>query len=338
MRKTIWLIVLILVIAVVSTGCGQKDEGDVVKDLEKSLTSLESYKAVGTMKILSEENPQIYTVEVWYKDPHYYRISLNNDNSKVTQIVLRNDEGVFVLDPALQKSYRFQSDWPENNGAVYLYQSLVESIINDEERTFTAEDDLYLFEVKANYQNQTLSRQSIWLDKNVKPVKVEVYDPNQIQLVEMIYTDFKYDVDFDSDAFDMQRNLQGWDLNSLPAIANEESESFGFIEPTYTPSGVVRNSPKFVEQEDGKAIVIKYSGEYNYTLTEKRPEEVQVSAPSMSETDIVDLSYGIGILTERSDTRILSWTYDGVEFTLTGDLPTTEMVKVAESVFGQIGK
>ena len=28
-----------------------------------------------------------------------------------SQIILRNEEGVFVLTPALNKSFRFQSDW-----------------------------------------------------------------------------------------------------------------------------------------------------------------------------------------------------------------------------------
>ena len=337
MRQAKWLFVLILVLAVSFTGCGQKDEEDVVKEIEKSLNSLESYKAIGTMKILSEESPQVYSVEVWYKTPYYYRIALNNDNSKVTQIVLRNDDGVFVLDPALNKSYRFQSDWPENNGAVYLFQSLADSIIDDNERVYSLDDNLYLFEVKANYQNQRLSRQKVWFDKEINPVKVEVYDPNEIQLVEMIYTEFKFGVSFDDDAFDMERNLTGWNLEALPAMESiDSSDSFGFIEPTYIPAGVVKSTPKFIDQEDGKAVVIKYSGQYNYTLVETRPKAISATAPDMS--DIVDLGFGIGILTNLTDSRSLTWTYNSVEFNLTGDLPENEMVQVAKSVFGQVGK
>ncbi len=339
MRQAKWFFLIFLVLALSFTGCGQMDEGDVVKDIEKALGSLESYKAVGTMKIMSENSPQVYSVEVWYKQPHYYRIALNNVNSQVTQIVLRNDDGVFVLDPALNKSYRFQSDWPENNGAVYLFQSLADSIIKDSERIFSSEEDLYLFEVKANYQNQTLSKQRVWFDEDVHPVKVEVYDPNETQLVEMIYTEFEFNASFDEDAFDMERNLTGWSLDSLPVMENaDESESFGVIEPSYLPNGVVKSTPKFVEQEDGKAVVIKYSGEYNFTLVETMPKAISASAPELSKTEIVDLGYGIGVLTELTETKRLSWIYDGVEFQLTGDMPTDEMVQIAKSVFGQSGK
>ena len=48
-----------------------------------------------------------------------------------SQIILRNEEGVFVLTPALNKSFRFQSDWPQNSSQAYLYESLVRDILQD---------------------------------------------------------------------------------------------------------------------------------------------------------------------------------------------------------------
>lgn len=339
MRRFKWLLAFLLILMVFSTGCGQKDVGDIVEDIDKTLSSLKSYKSVGTMKIQTGENPQEYSVEVWYKEPHYYRIALNNVKSQITQIVLRNDDGVFVLDPSLNKSYRFKSDWPESNGAVYLFHSLASSIIDDGERLYSQEEDIYQFEVKANYQNKTLTKQKIWMDKDLKPIKVVVFDPKQTQIVEMSFTEFEFDVDFDNDAFDTKRNLSGWGLNSLPAMANPDNEkSFGIIEPSYIPNGITRNTPKIVNKEEGKSVVIKYTGEFNYNLVESRPKETMVVAPDMSQTKIVDLDFGIGILTEMTDARSLSWIYEGVDFKLTGDLPANEMILVAKSVLGQSGK
>src|SRR5690606_26064441 len=116
-----------------------------------------------------------YEVEVWYKKPHYYRVSLKNTKKDVTQILLRNDEGVYVLTPHLEKSFRFQSDWPENGGQVYLYQSLLNSIIDDTSRKMIPSEKTYQFEVLADYsQNQAMNKQRIWLDKDYHPEKVEV--------------------------------------------------------------------------------------------------------------------------------------------------------------------
>lgn len=333
------LIFLLVLALMLSSGCGIKSSQDVVADLQNKMEKLQSYKAVGTMKIESGDNPQEYSVEVWYKDPHYYRISLNNVNSNVTQIVLRNDEGVFVLEPTLNKSYRFKSDWPESSGAIYLYQSLASSIIDDNEGSFVEEEDYYIFSVKANYQNKSLSEQKIWLDADLRPVKATVFDTNQTELVEMIFTQFEFDAVFDDDAFEMDRNLTGWDLSSLPAsVSFEGDKEFGIYEPAYTPENVVKSNPKIIENEDGNEVVIKYSGKYNYNLIESRPVAIVASAPEGSLTSIVDLEYGIGVLTELTDTNILNWTYDGVEFKLSGDLPTDEMIKVAQSIYGQSNK
>ncbi|OEG00249.1 hypothetical protein BHF71_05530 [Vulcanibacillus modesticaldus] len=341
MLRVRWSLVIVISLLLLVSGCGQKDSEDIVDDLEAKLNSLSSYKALGTMKILSGDTSLDYSVEVWYKEPYYYRILLTNVNKNITQIVLRNDDGVFVIDPALNKSYRFKSDWPESNGAVYLYHSLASSIIDDNGRIFTLEGDNYLFEVKANYQNKTLSKQKVWLDKKLRPLKVTVYDPKQTKLVDMVFTEFNFDVRFDDDAFDMERNLTGWDFGTLPTLSNaDDSTSFGVIEPAYIPDGVTKNAPKFLDKEDGKSVVIKYSGTYNYSLIESKPKAMMASAPETSKNDIVDLGFGLGVLTEMevTNTRTLTWTYNGVEFKLIGDLPVDEMINVAQSVFGQTGK
>jgi len=159
MRRITWIAAIVISLAVVLAGCGSKDAGSVVKQLDHVISKLESYQSTGTMTLNTGQEPQVYQVEVWFQDPHYYRISLTNDKKDITQIVLRNDEGVFVLTPHLNKSFRFQSDWPENQGQVYLYQSLVQSIMMDGDRQFTTEENNYVFDVMANYQNASLSRQ-----------------------------------------------------------------------------------------------------------------------------------------------------------------------------------
>ena len=71
-------------------------------------------------------------------------------------MILRNDEGVFVLTPALNKSFRFQSDWPQNSSQAYLFESLVKDIANDPEAKFNVVEDKYVFETKTNYQNNKM--------------------------------------------------------------------------------------------------------------------------------------------------------------------------------------
>jgi outer membrane lipoprotein-sorting protein len=223
MRRASWVLSIVLSFAVVLSGCGlvgKKDSAAVVKDLDKVMNKLDSYHATGKMQLQTGLEPQEYAVEVCYQAPHYYRISLTNEKKDITQIVLRNDDGVFVLTPHLNKSFRFQSDWPENQGQVYLYQSLVQSIMMDNDRQFTSDKEAYVFDVLANYQNGSLARQKIWLGKkDYAPHHVEVSDANANVMVIVDFNNFEFGKKFEKDSFDMQRNMTSYNLQTQPTMA-----------------------------------------------------------------------------------------------------------------------
>ena len=80
------------------------------------------------MTIETGNDPQEYQVEIWYKKPELYRVYLENPKKDQSQVILRNGNGVFVLTPSLNKSFRFHSDWPNNSSQVYLFESLVKDI------------------------------------------------------------------------------------------------------------------------------------------------------------------------------------------------------------------
>lgn len=349
MRRITWVLAIVMSVSVLLAACGSKDAEDVVQDLDRKLKSMESYKAVGTMILHGGESPQEYDVSVWYKQPNYYRIELSNKKKDVTQIVLRNDDGVFVLTPHLKKSFRFQSDWPNNQGQVYLYQTVVQGIIQDSERQFTQDKEkgTYVFEVAGNYQNHSFARQKIWLTKgDYEPKQIEIYNNKQELMVAVQFTNFEFGNKFEKDDFDMNRNLTAYNFLSVATTGNvngdeaaddhvDKARSFGIIEPAYTPDGV--NMIGYTELQVGeeKGMLIRYGGQYNYVLVESRPQEQTVSSPT---GQIVDLGFTLGVLT-GSDQKSLQWTVDGVEYRLSsGDLPLDEMKQIAISVEGQSGK
>lgn len=357
MRRITWVVAIMMCLSVFLAGCGSKNADEVVKDLDHVVGDLKSYEGSGRMTLHTSQEPLEYQVEVWYKNPHYYRIALKNQQQDITQIVLRNDEGVFVLTPHLNKMFRFQSDWPENSGQVYLFQSLVQSIVIDNDRQFSEENDAYVFDVAANYQNGSLARQKVWLSKkNYAPQHVEVSDDNANVMVVVDFNHFEFDKKFDKDSFEMQRNMTGWKLESLPAVnqsgtkqgASKQQGSaaaqtkqtsvqqqFGVIEPAYLPAGVKKHDIADMKLGENKAVMLRYAGKYNFTLVEARPDSKTVTT---LQGKILDLGFTLGVVTGDTQ-KTLTWTYDGVEFRLSsGDLPQTEMIKVAQSVQGQIGK
>lgn len=390
MRRITWVLAIVMSVAILVAGCGKKDATAVVQDLDKVMSKLESYAGIGTMTLHSGQQPLEYRVEVWYQNPSYYRIELKNEKKDITQIVLRNKEGVFVLTPSLNKIFRFQSDWPENQGQVYLYQTLVRSILSDNARQFTADGEDYVFEVAANYQTDSLVRQKIWLNKDsYAPKQVQVSDSDSKVIVEMKFNQFDFGKKFEQDSFDMQRNMTSMknaalpnttvEVNKLPTgetketnaqvdnsehpdstepssgktggtgsettgsdsgandRSNDEAElgPFGIIEPSYLPEGVAKKDEPTIPDSKEHAIVIRYTGTYNFTLMESRPKDMETGLPI---GEGLNLGFTVGQLSGEEQ-KALTWMYDGVKYRIvSADLPAAEMVKIAQSLVDQPGK
>lgn len=407
------MLAMIMCVIVLVAGCGKKSADDVVKDLSNVVSGMDSYHGTALMTLHTGETPQEYLVDVSYRKPSYYRIAMTNENKDVTQIVLRNDEGVFVLTPSLNKSFRFKSDWPDNQGQVYLYETLVRSIIGDKTRQLASGENAYVFDVAANYNSSSLVRQKIWLNKeNYAPQQVQVSDANAKVLVDLKFSDFKFGTKFNKDAFDMERNMtagstavpqagtpeasdqavdtnntqQSQDLGSAEgqegktdkAAGNEQQgtssegaedkagsqqtaavepstdpsteqsaeegegvvdptmSEFGLIEPTYLPEGVQMRDMPVITDSSNHAVMIRYEGQYNFTIVEARPQD---RAVSLSAGSLIDMGFGVmGVLTGDQQ-RTLTWMNDGVEFRITSaDLPVSEMTKIAASMQDQSGK
>jgi outer membrane lipoprotein-sorting protein len=352
MRRITWTLAMVMCVVIVLAGCGKKDVSDVVADLDKTMNKLESYEGAGTMILHTGIKPQEYSVDVWYQSPSYYRIALKNATKDVTQIVLKNDEGVFVLTPQLNKSFRFQSDWPEKQGQAYLYHTLIQSILQDKNRQFTTEGNAYVFDVVSNLQNHSLVRQRIWLDKkDYAPWRMEASDAESNVLLEVKFSSFVFNKKFDEDSFDMERNMLGYELQSVATMGEDDgtvegastntgtkdvsNQSFGILIPSYLPEGVVSRGISDITLAGEAGILLRYEGEYSFTLLEARPTERAVSALSGT---MIDLGFTMATLL-GDEKKTLTWMDQGVEFRLsTGDLPEEEMIKVAQSLEDQVGK
>ncbi|WP_239618761.1 LolA family protein [Cohnella mopanensis] len=375
-RRISWITAIALFSVIFLAGCGSKNADSIVKDLDKVVTKMESYEGSGTMTLHTGQQPLEYKVEVWYQKPDLYRISLTNAKRDITQIVLRNEEGVFVLTPQLNKSYRFQSDWPDNQGQVYLFQTLAKSILLDNSRQFTTDKDSYVFDVMAgNYQNGSFARQKIWLDqKTYAPSHVEVSDANGNKMVEVAFDSFNFDKKFDKSAFDMNKNM-GIAPNAKPSDTGEGSaspDSSAAPNASSSPEATVTPSDETSAQPDGTGMPAE---PVSFSMIEPDAEALPAGVELQDHSDLQigdsqgvmlrysgsydftivemvakdravtlsaglvrDLGFTLGHLTE-GETKTLTWSNDGVEYRLSSqDLPEEDMIRIAQTMEQSSGK
>ena len=94
--KKILNILMILGIFLMS-GCSSKNESSILKDLENKINNANSYYLEGTMEIINHEDTYNYDVKVSYQKQDYYKIELINKLNNHEQVILRNDDGVYVV-------------------------------------------------------------------------------------------------------------------------------------------------------------------------------------------------------------------------------------------------
>ena len=86
------------------SGCGSRNENNILKELENKLKKANSYYLEGTMEIINHEDTYNYNVKVSYQKQDYYKIELTNNLNNHEQVILRNEEGVYVN---TLKSYKY---------------------------------------------------------------------------------------------------------------------------------------------------------------------------------------------------------------------------------------
>ncbi|MEH7491873.1 LolA family protein [Neobacillus niacini] len=336
MRKRLLLVITGLLVVFLLAACGSKSKEDVVKDLNGKLNDLSGYKVDAKMTLKMGTDSQVYNVEIWHKDPTFYRVNLKNAEKDQSQMILRNNEGVFVLTPALKKSFKFQSDWPQNSSQAYLYESLIKDIVEDKEAKFSSTKEHYVFETKTRYQNNSmLPTQEIKLNKeDLSPAVVKVMDPDRKALVTVEFSKVKFNASFDDSDFDMKKNMTRADLN-LPVMADSKDTAFTVKYPT-ADLGAKLVDEKEVKLENGKRVVLTYEGEKSFTLVQEKVTVKEAStSPTYVDGDLVDLGVTIGAVSEGS----ITWTMDGVDYMIaSNELTEKELVEIARTVQGDVEK
>lgn len=331
MRKLLVTIASVLIVLALAA-CGQKSQEDVVQSLNKKVEQMKSYKANAKMTLKMGSNPQVYDVEIWYKNPDFYRVKLKNEKKEQSQMILRNKDGVYVLTPALNKSFHFQSDWPKKSSQAYLYESIVKDIIEDKEAKFKTTEKHYIFETKTRYQNsKMLPYQEVTLaKKDLAPVSVKIMDPDHNVLVTVDFSNVTFNSTFDKDAFDMKKNMTGAQLE-IPVMAEVENKEFSLKYPAEM-AGIELVEEKEIASEAGKRIVLTYEGDKSFTVIAERAEVVEsTTVPTSMLGEPIDLGFTIGAITDRS----ITWTHEGVDYTLaSSNLTKDEMASIARSVQG----
>lgn len=344
MKKKLWI--LLIGVCFFLTGCFGNNKKDILKDFQKKYDNLKAYQLEGNLEILNNEDVYQYEVKVLYQKKDKFNVSLKNKANNHEQIILKNDSEVYVLTPSLNKSFKFQSEWPYNNSQVYLIGSILEDISNDENRNVTESDNQYMIESVVNYpNNRKLVSQIVTLDRDMNLKEVKVVDEQGTEQMKMTFTSIDLSPRIDNSKFDINKIMTNDEQTPSsspsptpnasqtptpsPTPSTETSTIEDVIYPLYIPTGTVLTNEERVEKDDGERIIMTFDGEKPFLLVEETSSIEQEFSiiPTYGEPYL--LIDTVGALTDSS----ISWSSNGIDYYIVSDVMSqNELVDIARSI------
>ena len=321
------LFCILVVGCIFMTGCFKKGQKDVVKDFAKKIEKSKGYHLTGNLEIVNNEETYRYTVDVSSGSNEKFRVSLKNKTNNHEQIILRNDEGVYVLTPSLNKSFKFQSEWPYNNSQSYLLQTLLQDIKNDSNKTFKETKNGYEFTTAVEYSsNKELVKQIIIMDKDLNVKEVNVQNKDGKTQIKMQFKKIDMKANFENNYFDLNENMQ-------TAVVEENTEVVSKIEdiiyPMYIPANTKLTSHDTMKTENGERVILTFSGEKPFLMVQEASGKASAMTTVPVYGEPLFVGDTIGAMTDSS----ITWISDGIEYYVVSDtMNQEELLDVVNSV------
>ena len=336
--KKILLLTLFMLLTL--TGCGEYKLEDAAKEFSKDVENSKSYKINGTMEISSGEEIFTYNIDTYFLKDDYYKVVLVNQTNNHEQVILKNKDGLYVVTPSLNKSFKFDSVWPENSSQAYLLQNLVNDIKNDAKATLEKTDNGYIIKSTVNYpNNEELTYQKIYFDDNMNINKVEVYNSEDIVKIKVTFKSVDLKAKLDEDDF-LLDDLIDTEINNKENNTSDECNEGtcedktsatldSIIYPLYIPSNTHLSSSENIETETGERVILTFSGEKNFVIVEEVANVSNEFEVIPVFGDPLMLNESVGALSSNS----ISWHANNISYYLvSSDLSTNELINVAESL------
>ncbi|MBQ8131754.1 MAG: hypothetical protein IJ193_04620 [Bacilli bacterium] len=319
-------ILLILISCVLLCGCSRMSEKELLHKFTKSVRNADSYYVVGDLELRNHDDIYRYQVDVSYEKKANYKVSLTNQANDSTQIILKNSDGVYILTPSLNRSFKFQSDWPYQNSQIYLLDALLRDLKRDD-LSMEKNDDGYIFQTSVDYpNNKDLTYQKIYFNKKLKLKKIIVYDKEDVPSMEFTIKKIDYSPSFSKDYFDLEKIMGSQKMEDTKETAELEDT----IYPLILPDNTKLSNEEKIKKDRGERILMTFEGDSPFFLVEETAnveEEFTVIPTSGEPYPLMDT---LGVMTDNS----LSWVSNGIEYYLVSDvLSSEELTKIAESIY-----
>ena len=321
-------IILFLICVFLLSGCEKNNNNRIIDELDNKIENTKNYQLSATLEIYRNEEKFVYDIISTYKKKDYFKVELINKENNHKQIILKDLESVYVLTPSLNKTFKFQSEWPYNNSQIYLLQPIVLDVKNDKDSKFEKSDEGYIVTSKVNYTaEKDFKKQKIYFDKEKNIQKIEILnEKNEIKMV-LTVINIEYNIKLETDFFDINKYQENIELpkNDETNLTNNTLKET--VYPMYVPVDTYLASQDIVSLELGERLILTFTGDSEFTLIQENLEQQQNIGYVYGDPYLILDT--VGAITDNS----ICWISNGIEYSiLSENMPVDELLMVAQSI------
>lgn len=325
LRKGLFFtIFLLLLLTLVSC----KETKVIEKKFPEIISELESYKLEATYETFFENGSKVCNVLVYFKSPNYYRVELTNNIGKEKQIMIKNDKGVFIIIPSINKTFKITSDWPQSSNQPYLLHSLSKDIISNNDLISKSENGNTTIELKVKlFDNSEPVKEKIVFDQKTKlPKDIYIYRSNDSLFNHVSIKNIEKNPKISSDIFVVDNTITSARLDYIETpIEFDRSITY----PTYCPLNTKLYQEIILGDENDKKAVMKFNGDSSFTLVQTYTKETESLKSEYFTGDIYIMASSFGLIANNT----IKFYSNGVEYIIASDNTTlVDLIMIGESL------
>jgi outer membrane lipoprotein-sorting protein len=322
-KKQILVIFLLFSIFLIS-GC--KNNQKKVNEFPEIVNNLDSYKITGKLYSMFPTGTKESLITVYFQKPEMYRVEIDNGTSGDKQIILKNNNDVFVLLPSVNKSFKLRSGWPINSSYPYLLQSLSKDYVNDDNKIITKEEKTTTIEMKMKmFDNASASTEKvIFSNETGYPQEVQVFDDNKNLVSRFVYMNIDENPKLDQTLF-LKNETMTASFETYSSIEYQREKTY----PTYYPINTKLEDEKTTVNNNERTYIMTYKGDVNYTIIEQEVIKTEKERTTYLDGDIYILGDAVAVINKSTVTFFQS----GMEYLVaSNEVNTLELLKMAYSL------
>ncbi len=323
MKKKVIVVLGIVILAIAL--CVALKPKSFDKQFNKVMNDMHAYILKGDMEITKGEDIKTYAVEVGYQkmdENELFKVSLMDKELNQEQIILRNEQGVFVVTPALNQIFKFEGDWPLNSPKPYLLQSMVQ-FVNGEEAQIEKTDEGYVIVTPVVYpNNKNYVRQEMLFDEDANIKCVQIYNQDDNVELKLVFHSVDYNKDIEEDYFKAPTTMEK--PTAVTMVSEEDL-------PLY-PSAIFDAQLTSKSEMNTNGVtkhILEFSGAKNFTVVESIRSSSDTTQTVIMPGIMMDVLDVVGFY----DGNHLTAMANGIEYTVfSDDLDPEEMMSVINSM------